>query len=133
MKVKSIPTLTVLHYRKDLKKNFSSVSHYNAVDEVQEDILSEKLNISKNRNCAKSKPMYWLKKWEKSKWSKWLTGLFPTDSINWYFGDLENKKHLVLFHFNKEGLGLTVYLFKNFYAGKDFIKLFIEQKKKGGV
>ena len=78
--------------------------------------LSNLLNISVNRNCAQSTPNYWLKKRDGKKWSGCLTGLFKTSSKNIFRGDLDNKKHLLLFKFSDDTETLTVYYFENYFT-----------------
>lgn len=80
-------------------------------------ILSNKLNLSVNRNCALSMPDYWLKEHEGTKWAKrWLTGLFKTSKHNLYHGDTQRKKNLLLFKFDESNNEFIVYYFKNFYT-----------------
>lgn len=96
---------------------YASVKHY----ELQSvsngtNQLSELLNISKNRNCAQSMPIYWLKIRNGKKWSKCITGLFSTTEKNIYKGDTEKKKNLVLFKFSDNAKTLTVYFYSSFYT-----------------
>lgn len=96
---------------------YTSVKHYELVSfDGTTNKLSTQLNISQNRNCAQSTPDYWLKIKQGKKWSGWLTGLFKTDSSNIFRGDLEKKKHLLLFRFTKDTHTLNVCYFENCFT-----------------
>ena len=96
---------------------YASVKHYEFIQVKNgTNQLSELLNISKNRNCAQSIPIYWLKIRNGKKWSKCLTGLFSTTEKNIYKGDTDKKKNLVLFKFSDNAKTLTVYLYPNYYT-----------------
>lgn len=96
---------------------YTSVKHYEFVSfNGTTNHLSTQLNISKNRNCAQSTPNYWLKIKQGKNWSGWLTGLFKTTSTNIFRGDLEKKKHLLLFKFSADTHTLTVCYFKDHYT-----------------
>ena len=99
------------------KGKYTSVKHYELVSfNGTTNHLSNLLNISKNRDCAQSKPDYWLKTKYGKKWSGCLTGLFKTTSSNIFRGDLEKKKHLLLFSFKKDVEILTVCCFENYFT-----------------
>lgn len=99
-------------------KKFQTVKHY----ELQEVIngptpLTHQINISKNRAYAKSNPDYWVKIKDGPNWSKKaLTGLFPTSTPGIYYGDHEDKRHLLLFQFSKGAYRVRVFYFRNFYT-----------------
>lgn len=96
---------------------YTSVKHYEFVSfNGTTNHLSNQLNISKNRKFAQSSPNYWLKIRQDKKWSEWLTGLFKTTSSNIFRGDLQKKKHLLLFKFSKGAETLTVYYFENYFT-----------------
>lgn len=108
----------VIHLFKEINNGkFKSVKHYELL-EVQNGRpqLSQLINISKDRNCAKSKPNYWLKIRLMNKWSNPITGLFKT-AVNGYTysGDLENKTHLVIFKFSKDAATLRIYIYNNHF------------------
>jgi len=112
---KKIP---IVHFFKEINiGKYKGVKHYELV-EVQngKPKLSQLINISKDRNCARSKPAYWLKTRLVNKWSKAETGLFKT-AINGftYSGDLENKTHLVLFEFSKDASTLKIFVYFNYF------------------
>lgn len=96
---------------------YTSVKHYELETfNGTTNKLSTLLNVSKNRNCAQSTPYYWLKKKDGKKWSGWLTGLFKTSTKNIFRGDLDKKKHLLLFKFSNNAETLTVYYFENYFT-----------------
>jgi len=111
-------TIPVTYIFKEINiGKYTSVKHYELVSfNGTTNRLSPELNISKNRDCAQSTPNYWLKIKQGKKWSGWLTGLFKTDSSNTFRGDLEKKKHLLLFRFTKDAQVLTVCYFENYFA-----------------
>lgn len=79
--------------------------------------LSPLLNISENRKFANSNPDYWLKTHNGKKWNKTaLTGLFPVNKKDFYFGDINKKQHLLLFRFIDCLDMLEVYYFENYYT-----------------
>lgn len=84
--------------------------------------LSNLVNISKDRNCAQSMPDYWFKIKQGKKYSNWLTGLFKTNERNVFKGDLDKKKHLILFKFSDNASTLTIKYFENYYT-KDLTNL----------
>ena len=80
-------------------------------------LITTKINLSKDRGFAKSNPDYWVKIWKGNKWSKkTLTGLFKTRKQNVYFGYEGKKEHLILFKFSNNGSTLTLYYFENFFT-----------------
>ena len=97
---------------------FGSTKHYQL--ETKENNFkqpSKLLNISENRKFAKSKPEYWIKTHNGKTWNKkMLTGLFPAEMENTYYGDINKRQHLVIFHFLDAGDMLYVYYFKNYYT-----------------
>ncbi|PQJ82626.1 hypothetical protein [Polaribacter glomeratus] len=96
---------------------YTSVKHYEFVSfNGTTNHLSTQLNISKNRNCAQSTPNYWLKIKQGKKWGSWLTGLFKTSSSNIFRGDLQKKKHLLLFKFSNDAETLKVCYFENYFT-----------------
>ena len=96
---------------------YASVKHYD-LQSVSNGTtqLTEQLNISKNRICAQSMPIYWLKIRNGKKWSNCITGLFSTTEKNIYKGDTNKKKNLVLFKFSDNAKTLTVYYYSDFYT-----------------
>jgi hypothetical protein len=114
----------VTHVYKEINEGkFKGAKHY----ELKEVIngtpqLSELINIGKDRNCAQSMPVYWLKIRNGNKWSKYITGLFKTRFNSVYKGNLEKKKHLIVFKFSTDAKTLTAFVFKDYYT-KDISSL----------
>ena len=112
--------IPIIHKFTEINKGkYRSVRHY----ELEASYngltrLSTKLNISKNRNCALSMPEYWVKEQEGKNWSKCLTGLFITNRKFILKGDIDHKRHLVLFRFSNGLNDIMVYYFENFYTTK---------------
>lgn len=114
----------VIHVFKEINVGkYATVKHYELQD-VQNGttLLTNQLNISKNRNFANSMPVYWVKVKEGNKWSKCVTGLFKTNLPVILKGDINHKRHLVLFKFSNGVSDLTVYYFQNFFV-KDTTEL----------
>jgi len=97
---------------------YKTTNHYELVEVKNgSSKLSNKLNISANRNCALSMPEYWLKLHEGNKWAKkWLTGLFKTPNVNIFYGDTKHKTNLLLFEFSNDKRFLKVYFYPNYYT-----------------
>ncbi|WP_242120942.1 hypothetical protein [Aestuariivivens sediminicola] len=96
---------------------YKSVKHYELI-EVRNgsSLLTEQINISKDRNYAQSMPEYWLKVKIGTKWSRCITGLFKT-CYNYVFkGDLQRKKHLIIIKFSNNAKTLIAYVFENYYT-----------------
>lgn len=110
----------IIHQFTEVNKGkYRSVRHYELQDTFNgASKLSTQLNISKNRNCALSMPEYWVKKREGKNWSKCLTGLFITNRKFILKGDIDHKRHLVLFRFSNGLSDIMVYYFENFYTTK---------------
>lgn len=111
-----IPQPIIQVYKEVNAGKYKSVKHYELIQTNFKPLLSELLNISKDRNCALSTPEYWLKDRRNNKWSPCLTGLFKTIKNNVYKGDLQKKRHLVLFKFSDNDNTLTVFTFENNYT-----------------
>ncbi|RMA56644.1 hypothetical protein BXY75_3347 [Ulvibacter antarcticus] len=108
----------VTHVYKEINEGkFKGVKHYELKEVINGTLqLTELINISKDRNCAQSMPEYWLKIRNDNKWSKCITGLFKTGINYIYKGDLQRKKHLILFKFSTDAKTLKVFVFKDFYT-----------------
>lgn len=111
-----IPQPIIQVYKEVNIGKYKSVKHYELLETNFKPILSELLNISKDRNCALSTPEYWLKHRLNNKWSTCLTGLFKTPKNNVFKGDLQKRKHLVLFKYSQTDNTLTVFTFENYYT-----------------
>ena len=116
VKYKPIP---VTHVCKEVYiGKYRSTKHFELVEVKNRKLqLSELINISKDRNFAKSTPDYWLKTREGNKWSKKaLTGLFKTNRRFIYRGDHNKRQNLLIFKFSDNAGTLTVYYFKNYFT-----------------
>jgi len=79
--------------------------------------LTDIINVSKDRNCAKSSPIYWLQIREGNKWkTPRLTGLFKTSANLVFIGDTEKRTNLVLFKFTDKAETLAIYFYSNYYT-----------------
>jgi len=107
---------------------YKTVRHYQAINEMPKgSILAEVVKVSVNRNFNYSKGathLFYLKKG--GKWQTTiLTGLYPAQKGNIYFGDIiyyENrrkKKHLVIFIFNKDRTSLKVDVYLKCHPTKE--------------
>ena len=97
---------------------YTSTRHYKSLSTNHKNSpLTELLNISKDRNCAKSMPNYWVQVREHNKWKKpRLTGLFKTQYPNIYKGDISKRKHLLLVKFLDKTNTIIVYYFENYHT-----------------
>ncbi|MGY5352012.1 hypothetical protein ACXGQW_05535 [Wenyingzhuangia sp. IMCC45533] len=113
-----IPT-PIIHVYKEINiGKYTSTKHFELI-EVKNGTptLSNKLNLSTNRNCALSMPIYWIKEREVNKWAKkWLTGMFKTETSCLYYGDTQKRKNLLIFKYCKSQGSLKIYFFKNYYT-----------------
>jgi len=119
MATQQIPTPVTHIYKEVNKGKYKSTKHFELA-EVKNGVcqLSEKINLSKNRNFALSMPDYWLKTRQTNKWSKKaLTGLFKTNRRFVYKGDENHRQHLILFKFSSDAETLIIYYFKNYFTG----------------
>ena len=108
----------IIHYFNEINVGkFKSVKHYELKrTENGNTQLSNLINISKNRDFAKSKPDYWLKIKKEKKFSGCLTGLFKTGIKDTFKGDVDSKKHLVVFRFTDDASVLIIYYYENYYT-----------------
>lgn len=111
------PKPTVHIFKEINQGKFKCTKHYNLVEVRNgKSLVSSMVNISKNRNFAKSCPEYWLKIRDNNKWSKNITGLFKTKSKLTYHGDINFKQDLIIFRFSSGGTHLVIFYFKNYYT-----------------
>lgn len=109
----------ITHIYKEINiGKYRTTNHYELVEVKNgHNQLSDKLNISVNRNCALSMPSYWLKLREGKRWAKrWATGLFKTRNNCIFHGDTEHKKNLLLFEFSNDKRILKIYFYKGYYT-----------------
>tara|TARA_R110002110_G_scaffold199752_5_gene410527 strand:+ start:1152 stop:1556 length:405 start_codon:yes stop_codon:yes gene_type:complete len=114
----AITTPQIYIYKEINVDKFGSTRHYELNSrENNFKQPSKLLNISENRKFAKADPVYWVKTHTGKKWNKKiLTGLFPAAMKDTYYGDINKRQHLLIFHFLDEGDCLLVYYFKNYYT-----------------
>tara|TARA_R110000851_G_scaffold16233_1_gene52868 strand:+ start:970 stop:1362 length:393 start_codon:yes stop_codon:yes gene_type:complete len=126
-----LPQLHTLIYKEINVGKFKTTRHYELINFIDPKIkLTKLLNLSKNREFAKSSPIFWLQIRIDNKWQKpRLTGLFKTSLSNVYYGDIDKCKHLLLFNFSDRTNTLTIKYFENYYTANltSLLPLFIEQ------
>lgn len=108
----------IIHIFKEVNKGkYKSTKHFE-LEEVFNgtSLLSEMINLSKNRNHALSMPDYWLKIRQGKKWSRYITGLFKIDIKNVFKGDHNKRQHLLIFKFSDNAETLTIYYFRNCFT-----------------
>lgn len=110
------PTPTIHVYNEINEGKYKTVKHYELAECLGNPVLPLLINISKNRDCAKSMPDYWLRLREGNKWGNYVTGLFKAPQRLTYFGDTDKKKNLVLFQFSNDASTLIIGYFENFYT-----------------
>jgi hypothetical protein len=124
MATATVPVPDVMQFKVDTDKQFKEVRHYDLID--GKETLSNKLNIGINRGFSKALYTYSLKIRLGNKWSNQITGLFPTNCPDLFYGDINNKQNLILMRFLDNGKRVKVYYFKNFYTKRitDFLKIY---------
>ncbi|RKE91906.1 hypothetical protein [Ichthyenterobacterium magnum] len=109
----------VTHVYKEINAGkYKSVKHYELQRTLNgTPLLSHLLNVSKDRMCAKSSPLFWVQTHNGKKWVKpRLTGLFKTPYKDTYKGDAMDKKHLIIVKFFDNYDYMIVYYFKDYYT-----------------
>ena len=115
----------IIHIYKEINVGkFKTVKHYELQGEASKKTqLTKLINVSKDRQCANSSPLYWLKTHDGKKWiNPILTGLFRTKHSYLFSGYVGKKEHLILFKFSENAGTLTAYYFKNYFT-KDLSKI----------
>lgn len=110
-------------YREINQGKYKSVKHYELKESSSVQLLSSLINISKNQNCAKSMPDFWLRLREGNKWGKYITGLFKTSKNLTYKGDTEKKRNLLVFKFSDNAQTLIIDFYQNYHTN-DLNKVF---------
>ena len=128
----------IIHIYKEVNRGkYKTTKHFELAELIDgTSLLSDKLNISKNRKYALSNPDYWLKIWQEKKWSKNITGLFKTNDRFVYWGDHNHRQNLIIFEFSDDASTLTAYYFQNYFTRDlshvlHFIKEYTINKKRG--
>jgi len=122
MATATINTKPIIHTYKEINKGKCKTVKYYEFKGVKNGLseFNDIINISKDRQFAKSNPDYWIKQKEGKKLSKNLTGLFKTKTALIFYGDIlkQNSKHSLLFEFKNNAETLIIYYFKDFYTRK---------------
>ena len=117
MATQNTPQHSTYVYKEINVGKYKATKHFELVGlDNPKNKLSNLVNISKDRNCAQSMPDYWFKIKQGKKYSNWLTGLFKTENPSIFKGDLDKKRHLVLFKFSDYASTLTIKYFENYYT-----------------
>ncbi len=113
-----IPKPVIYIYKEINVGKFKSVKHYELQGEPTKEIeLTKLINISEDRQFAKSSPLYWLKIHDGKKWvNPILTGLFKTELSSIFMGYVGKKEHLIVFGFIENSNTLITYYFKDYYT-----------------
>lgn len=122
----TIPIPVVMEFEQDTDKLYKEVRHYTLIK--GKDLFSHKLNIGINRGFSKATYDYSLKIRQGNKWSKQITGLFPTYDPDIYYGDTKNKTNLIIVRFINDRRKLRLYFFQNFYTSR--LTAFLNSFKK---
>lgn len=114
----------VQKYVFNVTKEFKQVRHYQSEKELENDLLTSTINISKNRMFNNSKDArYFLRIRNGKKWSKTTTsGLLTTSKNLLFYGDIAiktngvyKKTHLLIFKFAPKGTVINIHVYKNYY------------------
>ncbi len=108
----------VYKYKEVNVGKYKTVRHFELVEVEGNQMLTDNINISQDRQFAKSNPDFWIKTHNGKKWSNPITGLFKTGvKENVYFGDLERKKHLIIVDMDdpKKVGEIVIYVYPNWY------------------
>ncbi len=112
-----IQTARKYRYKLFEGKKYKTTRHYQSIEPLINDLyLTEMINLQKNRGFNKAEARYLLQTRSNNKWDKpILTGLFNTKWKNIYFGDIDKKKHFVIFVFPDKDKEVIIYVFPNYY------------------
>ncbi|MCM8568875.1 hypothetical protein NE848_05770 [Gramella jeungdoensis] len=112
-----IPAPIIHTYTEINKGKYRSVRHFELKTVKNgKSVLSDRINLQKDRQFAKSFPKYWLKIRKGKKWSRPITGLFDTDRPNLFHGDSQYKKHLIIVHIPNQSGQVSIYYFQNYFT-----------------
>jgi hypothetical protein len=79
------------------------------------EVISHKNRLAVNRSFAKSLPTYWLSFRPQNKWES-ITGLFKIGNTQYYKGDEDHRKHLIIARVENNSNQLILFYFKNYYT-----------------
>ena len=113
--------IPVIHTFNEVNVGKSKTVQYFEINNIKNGTnkLSKELNISIDRGFSRRTPppKFWVKLRGLKKWiDPALTGLFSTKHRGVYFGDMDNKKHLLIFNFNNDSSKLDVHYFEDYYS-----------------
>lgn len=109
--------IPVTHVYKEINEGkYKTVKHYELIENNTTPKLPQLLNISKNQDCAKSMPDFWLRIREGNKWGRYITGLFKTSKNLVYKGDTKKKRNLLIFKFSDNAKTLVIDYYENYYT-----------------
>ena len=113
-----IPQPITLAYAEINKGKYKSVRHFELFENSSvKYLLSDRINIRKDRGFGRSMPDYWLRAWENGRWSKTpISRLYKIDRETFYFGYLGEKKHLLIYKFSEDLGDLMIYYFENYFT-----------------
>jgi hypothetical protein len=116
--MKNIPTPTISKFKEINVGKYSTTQHFEIVKPTQDEPETEKINLARDRQFAKSLPNYWLSYRLNNRWRR-ITGLFKVDNTNYYKGDKGYKvgeKHLIIALLDADDREVTTYTFTGYYS-----------------
>jgi hypothetical protein len=116
--MQNIPTPTISKFKEIKIGKFTTTQHFEIVKHTQDAPETERINLSKDRQFAKSLPNYWLSYRYNNRWKR-ITGLFKVEDTNYYKGDKGYKigeKHLIIALLDADKREVTTYTFENYYT-----------------
>jgi hypothetical protein len=93
---------------------YKGTKHYDLTEHSPK-AITLKARLAVNRSFAKSLPNYWLSFRPANKWVS-ITGLFRIGSTQYYKGDADHKKHLVIVEVKEQSNTITLYYFENYFT-----------------
>lgn len=114
--MQNIPTPIVSRFKEINIGKYRTTQHFEVIDKQVS--ITEKINLAKDRQFAKSLPEYWLSYRINNRWRR-ITGLFKIGDTGFYKGDtgfLENRKHLIIAFISHDTNVVTIYTFKNYFT-----------------
>ena len=116
--MKNIPTPTISKFKEINVGKYTTTQHFEIVKSTHDEPETEKINLARDRQFAKSLPDYWLSYRLNNRWRR-ITGLFKVDDTNCYKGDKGYKvgeKHLIIALLDADNREVTIYTFENYYT-----------------
>ena len=116
--MKNIPVPTISKFKEINIGKYTTTQHFEIVKPTQDEPETEKINLARDRQFAKSLPNYWLSYRLNNRWRR-ITGLFKVDNTNYYKGDKGYKvgeKHLIIALLDADDREVTTYTFTGYYS-----------------